>query len=93
MTIHHYLLGFDKVTGAVRQEGPIPPDCESAVARILRSDANRLAFVDPRALTPRQAARVGTAIGQRIEAESLDYFVQAFEEAAVAAAHRPEAAE
>jgi hypothetical protein len=93
MTMRHYLLGFDKVTSVVRQEWPIPPDCEPSVARILRADSGRLAVVDPRALTPRQAARIGTAIGQRIEAETLDYFVQAFDEAAVAAAHRPEAAE
>lgn len=93
MTMRHYLLGFDNVTGAVRQEWPIPPDCEPAVAGILRAGAKRLAAVDSRALTPQQATRVGAAIGQRIEAGTLDYFVQAFDEAAVAAAHRPEAAE
>ena len=78
--VRHYLLGFDKVAGTVHQEWPIPPDCEPAVAGILRADANRLAVVDPRALTLRQATRVGTAIGQRIEVGTLDYFVQAFDE-------------
>lgn len=93
MTMRHYLLGFDKLTGAVHQEWPIPSDCEPAVGRILRADASRLAVVDPRALTTGQAARVGTAIGQHIEAGTLDYFVQAFDEAPVAAARRPVAAE
>jgi hypothetical protein len=52
-----------------------------------------LAVVDPRALTPRQAVQVGAAIGQRIDSETHDYFIQAFEEAGVAAVHRHEAAE
>jgi hypothetical protein len=93
MTMRHYLLGFDKASGLVRQEWRIPPDCEPAVAHILRVDADRLAVVDPRALTPRQAMRVGMAIGQRVEAGTHDYFVQAFDDAVVAAAHHPEAAE
>ncbi len=93
MAIRHYLLGFDKATGAVHHEWRIPSHCESALARVLRVDANRLAVVDPRALTPRQAVQVGAAIGQRIDYETNDYFVQAFEEAGAASVHRHEAAE
>jgi hypothetical protein len=93
MTIRRYLLGFDKATGAVHHEWRIPSDCEPTLARVLRVDANRLAVVDPRALTSRQAVQVGAAIGQRIDSETHDYFIQAFEEAGVAAVHRHEAAE
>jgi hypothetical protein len=93
MTMRHYLLGFDKATGTLSQEWPIPPRCEAEVARIIRIGAGRLAAVDPRELTPRQAVRVGTAIGQRIEAGTHDYFVQAFDEPGVVAARQPAAAE
>lgn len=80
MTMRHYLLGFDKATGAPSQEWPIPRRCEAEVARIIRAGAERLAAVDPRKLTPRQVERVGTAIGQQIEAKTRDYFVQTFDE-------------
>jgi hypothetical protein len=93
MTNHHYLLGFDKTTGAVRQEWVIPSACEDAVAQVLRMRTARLAAIDPRELTGRQAERVGAAIGQRIDPESHDYFVQALAEAPAAAARQPEAAE
>lgn len=93
MTIRHFLLGFDKATGALSQEWPIPPRCEAAVARIIQVGADRLDAVDPCELTRRQAERVGTAIGQRIEARTHDYFVQAFDEPGVAAARQSAAAE
>lgn len=93
MTNRHYLLGFDKKTGAVRQEWLIPPACEATVARILRMGTTRLAVIDPHELTARQAQQVGVAIGQRIEPRSHDYFVQTFAEAPAVAARQPEAAE
>jgi hypothetical protein len=93
MTNRHYLLGFDKETGVVRQEWLISSACEDAVARILRMGTARLAMIDPRALTARQAERVGAAIGQRIDPGLHDYFVQAFDEAPATAARQPEAAE
>jgi hypothetical protein len=92
MTNRHYLLGFNKKTGAVRQEWPIPPVCEDTVVHILRVGTTRLAVIDPRELTVRQAERVGAAIGQRIEPGSHDYFVQAFAERPAAAVRQPEAA-
>ena len=67
----------------------MPLRCEAAVARIIQAGADRLAAVDPRELTARQAERVGTAIGQRIEAGTHDYFVQAFDEPGVAADRQP----
>ena len=93
MTIRHYLLGFDKATGALRQEWPIPPGCEPAVAHILRDNADRLAAIAPRELTPRRAERVGAAIRHRIDPGAYDYFVQAFDESSKVTARQPAAAE
>lgn len=93
MTIRHFLLGFDKATGAVHEEWAIPTVCEAAVARILRAGANRLAEIDPRELTPRQAESIGKVIRQQIDAGTHDYFIQAFIEAPIAAARQSEAAE
>lgn len=93
MTIRHYLLGFDKDSGAVRQEWAIPAAYEPDVARILRLGAARLAMVDPRALTRLQAERVAETIWRRIDTDAHDYFVQAFDETPALTARQRAAAE
>jgi hypothetical protein len=93
MTFRHYLLGFDKTSGALRGEWQIPADCEPAVADILEAGTQLLAAADPSELTSQQAQGIAALVGQRIDEQALDYFIQTFNEApAVAMRHDAAAA-
>ena len=91
MRVQHYLIGYDKADGSPQIEVPLPPARLAAIKRLLPRYADDPDALDPYELSPRDARHIAALVGQDVNENAYDFYLQAFQADDTAPASRASA--